>query len=241
MTITVMPPSVAPTAMAGLSITTPKRSFVTLDGSGSDPQGKPLNYQWTQTAGTAVTLQNATSANPEFVAPATEGDLQFSLTVNNGTLSSLPSSVTVHVQNYAPIISSVMLSSAAPRRNDPISVQVISSDPDQDSLTTTYAWTRNGVTLAAATGPNYPVGNQVKNDVIAVMVTVSDGTLSASGGASVTVADSPAVLTGVAPTSATYGQPVSFQVTASDADGDPTGSIEVGYGPAGFTVSALGW
>ena len=239
-TITVMPPSVAPTAMAGLSITTPKRSFVTLDGSGSDPQGKPLTYQWTQTAGTAVTLQNATSANPEFVVPATEGDLQFSLTVNNGTLSSLPSSVTVHVQNYAPIISSVMLSSAAPRRNDPISVQVISSDPDQDSLTTTYAWTRNGVTVAAATGPSYPLGNQVKNDVIAVMVTVSDGTLSAASSASVTIADSPAVLTGVAPTSATYGQQVSFHVTASDADGDPTGSIEVGYGPAGFAVSASG-
>src|ERR1700722_914772 len=239
-TVTVTAPSVAPTAMAGMSITTPKRSFVMLNGSGSDPQGKPLTYQWTQTAGTAVTLQNATNAAAQFTAPATVGDLQFSLTVNDGTLSSLPSSVTVHVQNYAPVISSLTFSSAAPRRNDPISVQVISSDPDQDSLTTTYLWTRNGVVVAAATGPNYPLGNQVKNDVIAVTVTVSDGSLSAASSASVTIADSPAVLTGVAPTSATYGQSVSFQVTASDADGDPTGSMEVGYGPAGFAVSAAG-
>jgi hypothetical protein len=238
--ITVMAPSVAPTAMAGVSITTPKRSLVTLIGSGSDPQGKTLTYQWTQTAGSVVTLQNATSATAQFIAPATVGDLQFSLTVNDGTLSSLPSSVTVHVQDYAPIIVSLTFSSAAPRRNDPISVQVISSDPDQDSLTTTYAWTRNGVLVAAATGPNYPLGNQLKNDVIAVTVTVSDGTLSAAGHASVTIADSPAMLTGAAPTSATYGHAVSFQVTASDADGDPTGPIEVGYGPAGFAVSAAG-
>jgi hypothetical protein len=239
-TITVMPPSAAPTAMAGMPIITPKRSVVSLNGSGSDPQGQPLTYQWTQTAGAAVTLQNATSAAAQFVAPASEGDLQFSLTVNDGTLSSLPSSVTVHVQNFAPYISSLTFSSAAPRRNDPISVQFTSDDPDQDSLTTTYVWNRNGVVVAAATGPNYPLGNQAKNDVIAVTVTVSDGTLSTASSAGVTIVDSPAVLTGVPPTSATYGQAVSFQVTASDADGDPTGAVEVGYGPAGFAVSASG-
>jgi hypothetical protein len=238
--VTVMAPSVAPTATAGMSITTPKRSLVALNGSGFDPQGKPLTYQWTQTAGTAVTLQNATNAAAQFVAPATPGDLQFSLTVNDGTLSSLPSSVTVHVQNYAPVIVSLTFSSTAPRRNDPISVQVISNDPDQDPLTTTYVWTRNGVVVPGATGSNYPLGNQVKNDVIAVRVTVSDGSLSAASSASVTIADSPAVLTGLAPTSATYEKPVSFQVTASDADGDPTGAIELAYGPAGFAVSASG-
>jgi hypothetical protein len=101
-------------------------------------------------------------------------------------------------------------------------------------------WTRNGVVVGSATGPNYPLGNQVKNDVIGVTATVSDGSLSAAGSASVKIADSPAVLTGIAPTSATYGQPVSFKVTASDADGDPTGPIELGYGPAGFAVSSSG-
>jgi hypothetical protein len=33
---------------------------------------------------------------------------------------------------------------------------------------------------------------------------------------------------------------LSFQVTASDVDGDPTGPIELAYGPAGFAVSAAG-
>ena len=50
----------------------------------------------------------------------------------------------------------------------------------------------------------------------------------------------PPTLSGTAPTSATYGQPVTFQVAATDVDGDPTGPIEVAYGPAGFAVSASG-
>src|SRR5258708_362623 len=200
-TVTVM--NHAPVASAGADVTVAASAPVALDGAGSsDADGDPLTYKWVQTAGPSVSLSSSSSANPTFVSPYN---------------SALPSRFPVHVQDYAPITSSVTYSSAAPRLNDPISVQVISSDPDQHSLTTTYVWTRNGVTVAAATGPNYPLGNQVKNDVIAVMVTVSDGTLSASSNASVTIADSPAWLTGVAPTSASYGPLGRFQVTASHA------------------------
>lgn len=44
---------------------------VTLDGSGSsDGYGGTLTYQWTQTAGTPVTLSSSTSASPTFTAPS---------------------------------------------------------------------------------------------------------------------------------------------------------------------------
>jgi hypothetical protein len=239
-TVTVKAPNRAPSASAGSAITTPKRAVVTLYGVGSDPQGLPLTYQWTQTAGTMVILQSTTGGTVQFAAPATTGDLKFSLTVSDGTLSSLPSTVTVHVQNFAPYITSLTLSSTAPRRNDQITVQVDGGDPDQDPVTLSYVWTRNGTVVPAAAGAAYPLGNQVKNDVIAVTVTESDGTSSVSKTASVTIADTPAVLTGTAPTSVNYGQAVSFQITASDADGDPTGAIEVAYGPAGFAVNSSG-
>jgi hypothetical protein len=240
-TITVTaPPSTAPSAMAGADITTPKRSFVTLQGTGSDPLGKPLTYQWHQTAGPTVVLQNAGTASAQFTAPAVVGDLQFALTVNNGTTTSLPSTVTVHVQNFAPVISSITLSNPAPKRNDPISVQVTTYDADSDPLTLSYVWKRNGVVVSAATTAAYPLGNQAKNDVISVTVTVSDGTATGTASISVTIADTPATLTGSAPTSATYGHPLSFQLTASDVDGDPTGPIEVAYAPSGFSVSAAG-
>src|SRR2546429_4068962 len=114
------------------------------------------------------------------------------------------------------------------------------ADPDNAPLTITYAWTRNGSAVAAATGSAYPPGNQVKGDVIAMTITASDGQLSTAVTASTTIADTPAVLTAAPPTTATYGVQTSFKVTASDVDGDPTGPIEVDYGPAGFSVDSTG-
>jgi hypothetical protein len=238
-TITVAPVP-PPTASAGPDITAPKRALVILQGSGTDPQGKPLTYHWQQTAGTAVVLQNAAAAGPQFTSPATVGDLQFALTVSNGVTTSPSSTVTVHVQNFAPAITSIALSNPNPKRNDAISVLVGTYDADSDPLTLSYVWKRNGAVVATATAAAYPLGNQIKNDVISVTVTVSDGTASVAASTNATIADTPAKLTGTAPTSVTYGQSVSFQITASDVDGDLTGPLEVAYGPAGFSVSAAG-
>jgi PKD domain/FG-GAP-like repeat/FG-GAP repeat len=231
--------TVPPVVSAGPDMTTPKRTPVVLHAVVISSSGGPLTYQWTQTAGTSVTLQNAATPNPMFTTPPSVGDLTFSLTVTDGNLTSSPSTVTVHVQNYAPIVAAVSLP-PAPRRNDQITVSASVSDPDSDPLTITYVWTRNGTVVPSATSAVYPLGNQVKGDVIAVTVTASDGQLSASAGASTIIADTPAVLAGNPPTTATYGVQVSFKVTASDVDGDPTGPIEVNYGPAGFSVDTSG-
>src|SRR5262249_46052871 len=113
-------------------------------------------------------------------------------------------------------------------------------DPDQDPVTVTYVWKRNGTAVAGATGATYPADHQVKNDVISVVVTATDGQLSTTTTVSTTIVDTPAVLTANAPSTSTYGQPLQFQVTASDDDGDPTGQIELVYGPAGFAVTGAG-
>ncbi|MDW8241553.1 MAG: hypothetical protein RMM98_18275, partial [Acidobacteriota bacterium] len=58
------PDQVLPHATAGVPTT------VMLDGAASnDPEGQPLSFQWTQTAGTPVTLNRANTARPTFVAP----------------------------------------------------------------------------------------------------------------------------------------------------------------------------
>ena len=228
-----------PVAKVGADQTVPKRSNTVLQGSGSDSDRQTLTYLWQQVAGTPVTIQNATSAAASFVAPATAGDLKFSLTVNDGIDNSMPSTVTVHVIDLAPVITSVVLSPIKPSKNDPISVAVNASDPDGDSIALSYVWSRNGTVVAGATGATYPLGNQVQNDTISVVVTASDGTLAATGTANVVIIGALPTLTSNAPTSAVFGAAGSFQVTATSVNGDP-GPVELVYGPAGMTVSSSG-
>ena len=70
-----------------------------LDGSGStDPAGNPLTYQWTQTAGTAVTLSSATAVKPTFTAPASDATLTFQLVVTDSKgNTSTPDTVTITI------------------------------------------------------------------------------------------------------------------------------------------------
>ena len=84
--------------------TVPGGSTVQLDGSGSsDVNGDPLTYQWTQTAGPPVTLSNTTASRPTFTAPAGPSTMTFRLVVNDGQVSSTPSTVTITVTNQPPV------------------------------------------------------------------------------------------------------------------------------------------
>ena len=85
----------APVANAGSNQSVTKGAVVTLDGSAST--GSSLSYQWTQTAGAAVQLSDATAAKPTFAATAT-GTFTFQLKVSSGTESST-ASVTVTVSD----------------------------------------------------------------------------------------------------------------------------------------------
>ena len=78
----------APVAEAGTDQTAAAGARVQLAGSGTDADGNPLTYAWTQTSGTTVTLNDATAAQPRFTMPADGGTLVFSLTVSDGTATS---------------------------------------------------------------------------------------------------------------------------------------------------------
>jgi hypothetical protein len=102
-TVTVqdVPENAAPTADAGADQTVDEGTSVSLDGTGSsDPDGDSLSYDWTQTAGTAVSLQDTATATPSFTASEVDADetLTFELTVSDGDLSDTDT-VTVTVQD----------------------------------------------------------------------------------------------------------------------------------------------
>lgn len=81
------PPSMQPTAYAGADQTVEDGITVMLMGQATGPAGVPLTYQWTQTAGTPVTLANSNSLSPSFTSPEASGTLafQFDVISGNGT------------------------------------------------------------------------------------------------------------------------------------------------------------
>ena len=76
----------APVANAGADQSTSSTQTVTLDGSqSSDPDGSIVDYQWTQTTGPNVTLNNPNTVTATFTAPSvtTDTTLRFQLTVTD--------------------------------------------------------------------------------------------------------------------------------------------------------------
>lgn len=72
-------------------------SSVVLQGSGSDPDGDPLTYEWSP----ATELNDRTLAAPTF-SPRDDGTRTYTLVVRDGEASSAPVGTTVRVDNVAP-------------------------------------------------------------------------------------------------------------------------------------------
>lgn len=97
----------APNAIAGNNQTVGSGAQVTLNGNGSnDPDGDTLVYSWTQTMGPTVTLNNADTSSPSFMAPTVTSDtlLRFSLAVSDTAGLNDTATVSVTVSANAPSV-----------------------------------------------------------------------------------------------------------------------------------------
>lgn len=186
-----------PIADAGPDQSVTGNSGVTLDGSGSsDPEGDPINYNWVQTGGPSVTLNNATSVSPSFTAPTSISAAQtltFQLTVNDNPGSSNPGgnrvggsipnlvappnaqqdSVDITILANRPPIADAGVDQGPIDSGQNVTLDgSASSDPDGDNLT--YSWTQVSGTPVSLTG-----GNAVAPTFIAPLVNGSEDLLFA--------------------------------------------------------------
>ncbi|WKE65580.1 glycosyl hydrolase family 18 protein [Gallaecimonas kandeliae] len=184
------PANRAPSANAGADKTVTGPATVTLAGSGSDPDGDTLSYSWTQGSGPAVTLSDATAANPHFDLPQVSADTQygFTLTVSDGALSTSDS---------------VLITNKAPQPNQPPSLslpaQVLAASGQavtinatvQDEGTVSYQWQLPaGLSAADLTAPSLsltaPTVSSDQSYIINLTVTDAEG-LTASAGTTLVV------------------------------------------------------
>ncbi|MFY0563280.1 PKD domain-containing protein [Archangium lansingense] len=136
-----------PVANAGQAQTVSERRQVTLSGSGTDPEGGTLTYEWTQTQGPVVALSDPKVNNPTFLAPEVtqDTDLEFELRVRDEVNTSVPSVTTVRVRdvsagNRAPTVQATAVLNVSER--DTVTLEATGTDPDGDAVS--YEWTQVG-------------------------------------------------------------------------------------------------
>jgi hypothetical protein len=146
-----------PSANAGPDLSANEGTVVSLNGSGStDPDGFALNYEWTQTSGTAVALSSASVAQPTFAAPnvGVAGEtLTFQLTVkDSGSLYARDTCiVNVVWMNQPPTANAGSDQSV----NQGVNVSLNGTgSADLDGGILTYSWLQTGGTPVTLDNPN---------------------------------------------------------------------------------------
>lgn len=259
--VTISTENSPPVAEAGPAQTVLLNTTVQLDGASShDADGDPLIYQWTLTSvpvGSTAALMNPMTVNPHFVADKA-GAYVVQLIVNDGTVSSDPDTVTISTENSRPI------ANAGPDQTAEVGETVTldgsgSSDADSDVLS--YQWalitqpTGGQAVLQDADQVQTQFIPQIAGQYIAQLI-VSDGFLTSNPDTATVAVTVPAPInhdpqiTSSAVTTATVGQAYTYDVNATDTDGDVLSyglttapadmSIDAGSGFIHWTPSATG-
>lgn len=203
---------------------------------GEDMDGDPVTYryQWLVNGASA-----ADTTAPQFKTDGLKnGDrITAQVTPNDGKVDgAVFTTDPVTVGNTAPYLVEIHLEPVPLRRGDPLKVKVVAADADGDPVTLSYKWLRNDKEIPGAKTDTLETKDFKKKDVLAVLVTASDGksTREPQAGLPVAIENSPPSFTSSPPAAFKDGQ-YFYQVTVVDPDEDPV-TLEVKQGPPGMTL-----
>ncbi len=207
-----------PTAVAGADQTAKVGDTLYLDGStSSDGNGDTLSFSWsltTQPQGSIATLSNPSSATPSLILDK-PGIFIAQLIVNDGSVDSLPDTLTIQTENSAPV------AHAGPDLFSLINAIATldgSASWDADDNTLTYHWallsapqgSTAELTQADTTAPKFVP--DIAGDYVFSLV-VNDGVLDSPIDQARIVAsnEAPPVISAILPMSASIGELVSMR------------------------------
>ncbi len=192
---------------------------LTCTATGTDADGDSLSSSvaWSDgSTGATYTVTNSDSPGDTIVCTAT---------VDDGDGGTDVGSASATVQNSDPTVS-VALTPSTATAADTLTCTATVSDPDGDSTTASFGWTVGGVaTTASSTSAlsSTLAGAFGYGQTVSCAVTGDDGRGgTATATASVTITNSPPVVTGVtvSPTAAYTNDTLSVGATISDPEGD---------------------
>lgn len=148
--VTVQVTNAQPTADAGADQSLHPRVAATLSGGGADPDGSIVAYAWTQTAGPAVTITNASSASASIVTPsvAASTTLTFQLTTTDNDGGTASDTMNVAVTNSVPTVSAGNDMTV----NAGAMVSLAATATDSDGSIGSYNWTQSAGSPVTLTG-----------------------------------------------------------------------------------------
>jgi hypothetical protein len=223
-----------PTANAGAdqTITLPANS-VTLNGSGTDPDGSISSYSWTKVSGGAATITSPSSASTTITGLAA-GPYTFRLTVTDNNGASAIDDVIITVNSATNQIPTAIAGADQTITLPTNSVSLAGSGTDPDGTITSYAWSKvSGVggTITSPSASTTTVTGLTAGPYIFRLTVTDNSGATASDDVNITVNSAPTPTFSLKIEAESFTNttaPVSKSATTDVGGGQQVGSLDNG-------------